>query len=383
MSSNKKLRIIIFLMLLTQLSNYSFSQRLSYSRRIPIEQYRIDVDHAFGGNVQAIISHLEYIPLAGNTSNKLIQGIFKIEMLEDTLGILSSKEKQAILFLYRTNGQLIKMIDILQHVNIPKDQSIFEMKVWDNQFVLSTANYKIAIDARGENISVVKQVYEASDSVRINSAIWKYAPYDQEQPFPSPALRRNGHTIIQYEQGRIYNDDFTASYLSPVKKNTALSYLNIPPQQKVFVLDKDSVVKIYDFIFPLKNIIDTSVVYTDKEYINLKMKPNIISSMDNIIQHNDFLLFNSGISTYAFNVKTKSFLNFESIIPDSSNDFIILQSSQKIFTDGEYLYTIIYPIRVREAEQKCKEEHHMMRDAYQKLKNHKNPILVKFKLKQL
>ncbi len=78
---------------------------------------------------------------------------------------------------------------------------------------------------------------------------------------------------------------------------------------------------------------------------------------------------------------TDETIDFSGIISDESNDFISLFFNPLIFSDDVFLYTIVYPHQIREAEQKCKEENHQMSVKHQKLINHLNPILVKFKLK--
>jgi len=359
----------------------SFAQQTLYSPTIPIEQHRIVIDHAQGGSVGDLLEDVAYIPLEIKDKKDIIQGIFKIASIDTYLGILSFRNGKAFLSIYSANGAFVRTVDCKAASKIPESEGIFDMKTWNDDFVLLSENYKIHINTGGDKIRLYENNSLKGDSVQISGSVWRFMEYDSAS-VRNDALTLNHTPVIQYVPSGDRSFIQRNTRFSPIYKPLDVRYFSMDYHFKIFELNDREITKIYDFIFPMKDVIDTAAVSGDfDEYIGKNM--DRLYKLDNIVWHRDYLVFSNGLwSSYAFNVKSKDFISFANIVPDVSNDYMEIVTHHPIHTDGEYLYTLTSPYQIRRAEQKCKEENHQMREEYRRLKNHPNPILVKFKLKE-
>jgi len=373
-------RYLVFLFLLQMTA--AKAQNIAYSPDIPVEQHRIVIDHALGGTVSEWIDDLSYIPLEVENKSDIFQSVYRTGIIGNSIGILPNDGKK--FYIYSTEGRLIKMIDINKIARPPHSEGVQDMKVWNDYFVLSTMNYKIKMDNKGENIVLLKEKQRyGSDSIQIGEAVWKYTRYDSLDN-PNVALTMNGSPIIKYRETRkkyFFDKD---AYFSPVSIPHGLSYFLLDSHYKIFELDELKVNRIYDFIFPQHNIVDTSVVYrSHSDFANkVIQQENKIHAFDRIIRYGDYLIFKAGhYRFYGFNIVTKDFIGFSDIVPDKSNDYMEVFSHFPVLTDNEYLYTFMASYSVQHAMETCEEESHTMRAAYKDLLKQYNLILVRFKLK--
>lgn len=360
------------------------AQSITYSSNIPVELHRIDLERAQGGSLGDLIDSLTYTPLEIKDRRDIFQSVFKMAMIGNSMGILSFQNPSSPkLFIYNTNGKLIRSIDYKQASGLPKSENVFNLQAWDNHFLLSSENYKIKISPTGDRIHLLSDSYIQEDSLLLNKTMWHFTRYDSITR-PKAALSLNGEPLVTYTEKKTHYFMGKDNYFSPVYYPTERSYFIPENHYKIFELSEKGIEKIYDFIFPQRQIMDTSQVYHSWiDYINVKTLEDRIASLDNILRYQDYLIFRTDLGEhYAFNIENKDFISFSNIIPDTSNDFMSLTSGLQILTDGRFLYTLINPYQVLEAEEISRMEKHDMSPEFHRLKNQYNPILVRFKLKQ-
>ncbi len=239
--------------------NLLFAQNLSYSSAIPVNQLRIDLDGSMGGNVSDMLSDLEYIPL--ETINKhIMKGVSNMTAIADGhIGIFNKVNSKPFLHIYALDGTLSKVVDIFRLSKLPTSEDIYQLKVWDNSFVLVSENYTINISTNGTDFSLTKRKdFAFIDSARIGESIWRYSIYDTSAAVKN-ALTVNSIPLITYSSPTNEYYIRKSSYFSPLCVSGNVRYFSPDNHFNIFELNATEITKIYDFIFPQKSIIDTSV----------------------------------------------------------------------------------------------------------------------------
>lgn len=131
----------------------------------------------------------------------------------------------------------------------------------------------------------------------------------------------------------------------------------------------------------------TGQIYKDYETYEkyIKANPQKVYGLGHVVPHHRYLIFLAGRyhdpRWIAYDLESKEAWGLDYIIPDKSNDYLSFFDTNDIITDGEYLYSYIYPQQVRSAKNKSMDERHSMRKEYADLEKYNNPVLVRFKIK--
>jgi len=386
-----KINPIHLLFILCTSISTSFAQQISYSPDIPIKTLRIDIERVGGGTVSEMLADVEYIPLQV-VDNQMLKDVSNTTAIIDRhIGVFNKINSKPFLFIYSLgDGALIKAVDVIKSSKLPTSEPHYTLKTWDDTFILLTGDYVVYIDTDGTDVRLGKRNnFGFLDSARIGKSVWRHVAYT-DSALEKIALTINHVPTITYRSnlpdGQIPTRKHT--YFSPLYAPENERYFCPDNHFKIFELSEEKITKVYDFIFPQKNIIDTSKVYeSPQEFIQYmnhlsESESQLIFGLEHIIRHGRYLVFSTMHSLYAYDVDTDETMDLGEIIPDASNDFIPLFYHPIVHSDGEFLHTVILPDQVRRAERKCKEENHPMREEYRRLKNHPNPILVRFKLKE-
>lgn len=388
----KQFTLILFLSIVKGLS----AQKLIYSDTIPTEQIRISPDHAMGGSVSDWIQELAYYPLETQDRKDIVSYVQEFCQNDSSIAVVdrgNSGQAGPAIFIYTAQGKLIKRIS-LEEMGLDEHKTVNSIHRWEDGFIIGTPTYRVNMDQEG---NFTKQHYAtfsstSDDSVKIHDAVWYYtSPRYMHRRSSNEALILNNEVLVWYQQDNQpsvffdLRDNFSSLY-----KQEDLVYAAFSYHYKVFELHVKGVQKLYDFIFPLSYTLDIGAYYSIREEESFQTfmakNPKAILGFDNIIRYKDYLLLETktlaGSSFWlAYNITTKEVIRLENIVPDQSNDYLpIMGWNKKLSTDGEYLYSIIYPNEMELATRKCEEERHSMRQEYEKLLNYKNPILVRFKL---
>lgn len=308
------------------------------------------------------------------------------------MGVLTSVE--GFLHIYSLDGKLIKTITKIDGFKPKWGNTLFyDLDEKEGDFILTHADFKTIVDVQGN----IKDTFtmELNDQNEFIERQFKVgnSEYIQMDPRYSAtkttdhALLLGDSILVRYNPQDTMRNYFSAGdelYLPDAQR----ALLVFPYNYKIFELHEKGIHQIYDFIFPYKNTLDT-VIYQNKdpeEYATyFEENPNILYGIAHPMFHGDYLLLYAAslqrTSWLAHNLVTHETLGLNNIIPDESNDFMDLMGRDPIYSDGEYLFSFIYPHQVSLAKNKSLDERHTMRIEYRDLEKHNNPILVRFKIK--
>lgn len=382
--------ILVYLAMLLLQPSALLAQRLIYSKDIPVEKIRIVPETAMGGTISERISDLEYIPLKAS-KNQLLDQVYRCTLTLDRIGILSGK---GYLYLYDIKGNLIKIFDQIPGVKKVKDDHLLFNNIVATKkgFRLTQGMRYINVDWDGNFIDTVaiKPDTTSHATTTIGSSSWHYLTpqFHDKKNMETKALRLEDSTIVTFQKmDSIYQPYNSYGSLSEVKKNNK-AYASFTYSTQLFELDSLGVSKVYQFIFPLRNTLNLDEVVKIKDYMPLFQYINadqgVITGIGDVFPYRDYLIIQlqkNGNFTIALNPTTKEIIGLRNIIPDKSNDYLAFMDRNILGTDGEYLYSILFPEDIRQAMGKSVDERHPVSDRLKALEKINNPIFVRFKLK--
>lgn len=382
--------ILVYLAMLLLQPSALLAQRLIYSKDIPVEKIRIVPETAMGGTISERISDLEYIPLKAS-KNQLLDQVYRCTLTPDRIGILSGK---GYLYLYDIKGNLIKIFDQIPGVKKVKDDHLLFNNIVATKkgFRLTQGMRYINVDWDGNFIDTVaiKPDTTSHATTTIGSSSWHYLTpqFHDKKNMETKALRLEDSTIVTFQKmDSIYQPYNSYGSLSEVKKNNK-AYASFTYSTQLFELDSLGVSKVYQFIFPLRNTLNLDEVVKIKDYMPLFQYINahqgVITGIGDVFPYRDYLIIQlqkNGSFPIALNPTTKEIIGLQNIIPDKSNDYLAFMDRSTLGTDGEFMYSILFPEDIRQAMGKSVDERHPVSDRLKALEKNNNPIFVRFKLK--
>lgn len=382
--------ILVYLAMLLLQPSALLAQRLIYSKDIPVEKIRIVPETAMGGTISERISDLEYIPLKAS-KNQLLDQVYRCTLTPDRIGILSGK---GYLYLYDIKGNLIKIFDQIPGVKKVKDDHLLFNNIVATKkgFRLTQGMRYINVDWDGNFIDTVaiKPDTTSHATTTIGSSSWHYLTpqFHDKKNMETKALRLEDSIIVTFQKmDSIYQPYNSYGSLSEVKKNNK-AYASFTYSTQLFELDSLGVSKVYQFIFPLRNTLNLDEVVKIKDYMPLFQYINahqgVITGIGDVFPYRDYLIIQlqkNGSFPIALNPTTKEIIGLQNIIPDKSNDYLAFMDRSTLGTDGEFMYSILFPEDIRQAMGKSVDERHPVSDRLKALEKNNNPIFVRFKLK--
>jgi len=382
-----KIHLTIFISIL--LFQKVYSQRIEFSNSIPTQTIRVIPNQFYGGTVSDNVSSIEYFELEGNNDNILGQIISRIF---NKNRIILIHNIDGNLFIFNKNGKIIKRISKVEGFKQPKKNLFYRVQIENSNIVAYGPNIRAVYDNDGNLLE--KQLnynfnYENS-TMLIGSTFFEYGnPQTYGENYKNNfALKMNDKVLINYNAQDTVHSLFYQN-LPIVSNSNNSAYAIYPSTYNIFELNSGGIVKNINFLFPLQNTIDTSEFYIFKNPIllsnYLNKKPEKIYGIGDPIIYKNYLIVKLGSfkipSWIAINLDNNKVIALNKIMPDKSNDFLPFIDLTDLNTDGDYLYSIIYPNDISKAITYCKEEGHKMRKEYQNLEKSKNPIVVRFKIK--
>jgi len=381
----------LFLLLVIGLN----AQHLIYSDTIPTEQIRLSPNHAIGGFAGELLSDFAYFLLEIKGKTDIVGYITDVCQNGGHIAIIATRGGTAggishVVHLYKTTGHLVKVIS-LEDMSLGMDRTVNSIQAFGDGFALRTAQYRIKITKTGGySIRHYNEfVSLADDSVVMENATWYYtSPRNRSKE----ALKNDQSVEVWYASNtvpKVYLD--IKQHLSPYHGDNRVAYATFSYNYKVFEMNKKQIQKIYDFILPISNTLDTSSYnqlqnWNDlKPYIN--KNPKVVLGFNSVFRYKKYLFLElkelkGGSIWLAYNLNSKEVINLKNIVPDSSNHFMLVIGWQNyLTTDGEYLYSLIYPNEVEVAVKNSKLSNDPIKKSINVLRNSKNPILVRFKIK--
>lgn len=366
------------------------AQRLIYSKDIPVEKIRIVPETALGGTINERISDLEYIPLKAN-KNQLLDQAYTCILSNNRIGILSGKGH---LYLYNIQGDLIKIFDQIPGVKKIKEDNLFfnHITTTEKGFRLTQGMRYVNVDWDGNLIDTItiKEDTTSHYTTTIGNSSWHYSvpQFHNKKIMETKTLSQGDRTIVTYQKmDSIFQPYNSYGSLSEIQKNNK-AYAKFTYNTHLFELDSSGVSKVYQFIFPLKNTLNVEEVIKLKDFMPVIQYMNahqsVITGIGDVFPYRDYLMVQlqlKGNFTIAINMKTKEIIGLRNIIPNKDNDYLAFMNRNILGTDGEYLYSILFPEDIRQAIGKSIDERHPVSDHLKALEKVNNPIFVRFKLK--
>jgi len=317
-----------------------------------------------GGFAGDLLSDLTYFPLEIKRKTDIVGYIVDVCQNGDYIGIIATGGKVGsighVVHLYKSTGRLVKSIS-LEDMPLGADRTVNSIRAFGNGFMLKTTQYRIKITKIGD-YSVEHSndfVSLADDSVVIENAIWYYT---NPRNRANEALKHNLSGVVWYMPNtvpKVYLD--IKQHFSPYCGNDKAAYSTFSYNYKVFKLGKDQIQRIYDFILPISNTLDTGSYNKLQNWNELKpyidKNPQVILGFNSVLRYKEYLFLElkelkGGSIWLAYNLNSKEVINFKNIVPDSSNNFMpVIGWQNYLTTDGEYLYSFIYPNEVEAAIQ--------------------------------
>lgn len=366
------------------------AQRLIYSKDIPVEKIRIVPETALGGTINERISDLEYIPLKAN-KNQILDQAYTCILSNNRIGILSGKGH---LYLYNIQGDLIKIFDQIPGVKKIREDNLFfnHITTTEKGFRLTQGMRYVNVDWDGNLIDTItiKEDTTSHYTTTIGNSSWHYSvpQFHNKKIMETKTLSQGDRTIVTYQKmDSIFQPYNSYSSLSEIQKNNK-AYAKFTYSTHLFELDSSGVSKVYQFIFPLKNTLNLEEVIKLKDFMPVIQYMNahqsVITGIGDVFPYRDYLMVQlqlKGNFTIAINMKTKEIIALRNIIPNKDNDYLAFMNRNILSTDGEYLYSILFPEDIRQAIGKSIDERHPVSDHLKALEKVNNPIFVRFKLK--
>ncbi len=378
--------LLLFLFLSTLLSAYS--QRLIYSSDFPVEKIRIILEQLRGGTVSENLTDLEYIPLGGG-KNDIIDYISNIIITPNNIGIISNSNQN--LYIYDLKGNLIKRISEIEGFK-PKNKVLFyNIQQEKGKIVAYGDKLKVVFNEKGEilekNLDYKYMGTKTFVSLQDTKFYYGSPSTGKKDSLPEYGLKMNDSILVRYDPRDTIGFMF-ANGDEIIKTSEEIGFAVFPNTYRVAQLNPKGVSKIIQFVFPYKNTVDTSnydIYKTVQSYFNfMENNRDKITSITDAKRYKQYLLFQVIGSTptrIALNLSNNEIISLNKILPDKSNDYLEFLGYNLLTTDGEYIYTIIFPNDIARAKEKSKIEGHSMRKEYLQLEKSLNPILVRFKLK--
>lgn len=367
------------------------AQRLLYSPDIPVQKVRIILEQTKGGTISEMLTDLEYIPLEGSPGN-LVDYISSVKVLDDRIGVVTDND--GYFYLYSIKGKLIKKITKIDGFKPKQGNTLFyDIEKEDEGFLLSHGAFSVKIDREGNVLDTATREYKVNDdfiSERFSIGKGEYSyisPYFNEKKKTDRALMLGDSVLVRYNvQDTVRTSFGVGDRLS--RTGLGKEFFAFSNNYKLFELNEDGIQRIFDFVFPFRNTID-STVYTVKghtEYFKyLNEHPDKIHGIGRPVLYNNYLLLYiarwHNPRWIVYDLETHETLGLDHIIPDRSNDFLDFYDDSHLFSDGDFLYSFIYPQQIRSAKNKSMDERHTMRKEYLDLEKNNNPVLVRFKIK--
>ncbi|GAA4168379.1 6-bladed beta-propeller [Sphingobacterium ginsenosidimutans] len=388
----RKISLILFIALISYITVHG--QRLINSADYPIQKIRVVIEQAQGGTVSENIRGLKYILLKGNKNN-LVDFISDFKVSNDRIGVIGSVSSGGSFYVYDKEGELLKKVN-KNDTGIHKDNSgvFYKIDKEGEDFKLTSGNLvsQYLFSKNGDFLDTVKTNYLAGlppKYLRLNDK----SHFEYKGPFywngrkDNNVLLLNDSALIKFN-----SQDTNTTYYSMsegfFKLNEEIAYLSIAQKNQIYELDNTGVKQIYDFSFPMNNTLreeDKLKFKNMNDLINyLSDHSSKIIEIGRVVRFKNYLIFSvilgSGPNWLAYDVASKNIYNLSNIVPDKSNDYLSFLSNNYLATDGEFLYSIIYPQDIRSAINKSESEKHTMHKSYLDLQKSNNPLLVKFQL---
>lgn len=374
------------------LTNHLSAQYLIYPDTIPVHTIRVPLPYLKGGTVQNYITDLQYFPLESKETADIISRVADIAINSDRVvlhfHVFSKKTVNTFVCIYDTAGRLKHKLSTIDDF---QSSSLNEIKPWRRGFLARSIHAAIELDTAGHWNKTLNPINDMGDSLCIDNSTWYYRSFrKRDSGLPKIGLYLDTVPHIQYSSQT--KPTLIADLnrpLSPYFEQANAAYSTFPFSTEIFELSDNGIRQIYKFILPLNYTLDTAehrlVKNEEEKKVFISKYPNAVNGFDNVIHYKNYLLFQLKYLTgktqwIALDTDTEQMIDLDGLLPDRSSDYMPIIGWQKFLrTDGEYLYSILYPNEV--VDRWGEKENRLITERVKLLSKSKNPVLVRFKLK--
>jgi len=397
----------------------SKAQRLIYPDSIPVEEIRVSPDHAMGGNVSDYVEDIQYFKLE-KPNTGWIEWIWRVYTVGGRLILNDNRKGNIYAHIYSNTGKLIKD-NFMDKATVRHNAISFNV---DNKHIYVSNPMKETYQADslwkdGERYSLDGDLLEefALRDLEVEGRRIEFDYYAQLRgakfffmsigkiPFQKSNIVLASHSdgqvtpllrvdtnFMGLKQVDLASNRFYTSLLN----GEMVAHHSHPFSYEVVEISASGIDKIYKFVLPQKHTVPENIYelpeYKERGSISyfqdIEQNRTLVRGIHDIVRYKDCLLFylpaHSIGGRYAYSLKKEEFINIGRLVPDESNGFMPLfsRNTSRLFSDGEYLYSLIYSQDVNEHIRDFYERNKRVVPNWVKdLANYDNPILVRFKLK--
>ncbi len=389
-----------------------------------VRKLRIDPANAHGGNVSDFFSNVEYIPL--ETTKESLFGDVGQLIITDSSFVIVDYDTHAVLF-FTLTGKYLRKVKTTEneyaHVEYQKNGVGVKISVYNYQKQSSVSKY---YSIMGKLMPGVEKIKDATEGGRIlledDYFIQARGCYYNIDDKPKDSVY---HLLEVYKGDSLYKSFLPYNQLTnPTlcgllgggvnlrnSPENGTMYVATPLDFFLYKVNRDTIQKLYQFVFPLNRNLEKWIVETkDNKVIDSLRKDHrwrkesVISGISNIFMKNDILMFKIDATSYSwssgsdakyqynfiYNIASGRLASLERMLPDSTNGYLpIMQGFRNAISgltyEKEHFYSNVSSLSMFTVKEATKERNPVYTpvvDAYYKKENRKsNPVIVKLKLK--
>jgi len=392
------------------------AQRLIYPDSVPVEEIRVSPDHAMGGNVSDYLEDIQYFKL-----EKPRKGWIDHIWYTYTVGgrLILIDDMKGEIYIYTKEGKLIRNSFISPDVvkanrltNNVDNRSLYlsdHRKEQENHEGITLDGDRYDLRGEWQEELVLFEPISFESCVKLDDKTWAFYqnPYNTHfRKMDAPVLLRTDtdgtfapllHIDTLSNNFQKVQMSMSSGFFTSVLNGEMVAHYSHPFSYEVVEIRGNRIDKVYKFVLPQKHTVPENI-YELSEYKergelayfqDIEQNYTLIANIRDVIRYVDYLIFQftcrkSCGSFYAYSLTDKEFVNMSRLVPDDSNGFMPLfsRNTSRLFSDGEYLYSLVYARNVNEHIRDFYEREKRTVPAWIKdLANYDNPILVRFKLK--
>lgn len=396
-----------------------------YTKAQEVPRLRIDPAHAYGGNVSEYFETVEYIPLE-TTKESLFGDVYEI-VVTDSSYVISDIDTRSIYFFSHSGKFITKVKNLIWFFHERVKNQIVVGKFDDDpakeEFIYYSLQGK-KLKSRPMKIDSNRPAdfFEMEHSTPLGNDYFLNCN-SCDVTDPANKNRLPCYFLSIYKNNQLHKqlipavEEFSTaisriwgSVTPPTDVQNGSFYVSTPLDYRVFKVNKDTAIQLFQFIFPQNRVLPKEVIESnDVNYIDSLQdaglrKETLILNLVNISLTGSKLFFkilpgsyritfNNSINEYQYNfvydTSSQKLISFDRMTPDSLSSFLPIMSEgskhKGLLRNNEHLYGYISSLALfasKEATQNKNPQYPPVLQQYFKTQNRKsNPVIVKMKLK--
>lgn len=404
-----------------------FGWQASYAQDVP--KLHIDPAQAYGGSVSDYFDSVEYIPL--ETTRESILGEIKNIVITDSSIVAYDYDTNCILFFTKSGKFITKIKEGNVHeppyISISYDRAnkIILANLYDPSTAKAKTKYYSLVGIPQEAVSITIEL-EQTEMLPLGNGYFVvrkgcYLPQGEK-------AKDSIYNLIEiYKGNKLYksflplNPKVTPApctwglgFVRPISViEDGSFYVSTPLDYYVYKINKDTAIKMYQFVFPANRSFSQKTMNNNNEHFIDSMRVAVFNDfsriiiVSNIFYHKNFLFFkinplrilqhqgseNDNQYNFIYDTLSQKLVSIERISPDETTSYLPMldkygsrvKSEGLLFENG-YFYSDISSLQMFAAKEATKDktpQYPPVLQEYFKTQNRKsNPVIVRMKLKE-